>query len=83
MNILIGDIGNTLTKLCLINKKFLIIDEYNIETLKLIETKNLLKFFKTILNNNIEKKILFSSVVPKVYQKIDKFLKKKNTKYMK
>jgi type III pantothenate kinase len=77
MNILIGDIGNTLTKLCLINKKFLIIDEYNIETLKLIETKNLLKFFKTILNNNIEKKILFSSVVPKVYQKIDKFLKKK------
>ena len=77
MNILIGDIGNTLTKLCLINKKFIIIDEYNIETLKLIETKNLLKFFKTILNNNIEKKILFSSVVPKVYQKIDKFLKKK------
>ena len=29
MKILIGDIGNTLTKLCLISEKFKIIKEYN------------------------------------------------------
>ena len=36
MNILIGDIGNTLTKLCLVNDMFKIIKEYNIETQKII-----------------------------------------------
>jgi len=75
MKILIGDIGNTLTKLCLINKSSTIIKEYNIETVKIIKQKNLIKFFKPILNKNIEKKILFSSVVPKAYKKIIKFLK--------
>ena len=75
MKILIGDIGNTLTKLCLINEKSVIIKEFNIETKKIINEKNLIKFFKPVLNINIKKKILFSSVVPKVYQKINKFLK--------
>jgi len=75
MKILIGDIGNTLTKLCLINEKSKIIKAYNIETKKLNKEKNLIKFLNTILNKKIKKKILFSSVVPKVYQKINKFLK--------
>jgi len=77
MKILIGDIGNTLTKLCLVNSKTTIIKEYNIETVKIIEEKNLIKFFKPILRRDIKKKILFSSVVPKAYQKINKFLKTK------
>ena len=75
MKILIGDIGNTLTKLCLFDESSVIIKEYNIETDKIIKKKNLIKFFKPILSRNIEKKILFSSVVPKAYQKISEFLK--------
>ena len=75
MKILIGDIGNTLTKLCLFNERSIIIKEYNIKTVKIIKEKNLNKFFKFILDKNVKKKILFSSVVPKAYKKINKFLK--------
>ena len=75
MKILIGDIGNTLTKICLVNERSIIINEYNIETTKIIKEKNLIKFFKFILKKNIRKTVLFSSVVPKAYQKINKFLK--------
>jgi len=74
MKILIGDIGNTLTKLCLVNEKSIIIKEYNIETKNLIKEKNLIKFLNPILKKKIKKKILFSSVVPTIYQKINKFL---------
>ena len=74
MKILIGDIGNTLTKLCLVNEKSIIIKEYNIETKNLINEKNLIKFLNPILKKKIKKKILFSSVVPTIYQKINKFL---------
>jgi len=80
MNVLIGDIGNTLTKLCLVNKRSVIIKEYNIETAKLIKEKNLIKFLNPILNKTNEKTFLFSSVVPNVYQKIDKLLKIKKYK---
>ena len=75
MQILIGYIGNTLTKLCLVNETSVITKEYNFETTKIIKEKNLAKIFETILNKNIKKKILFSSVVPKAYQKLNKFLK--------
>ena len=75
MKILIGDIGNTLTKLCLVDEMSRSIKEYNVETAKIIEEKNLIKFLNPILRKKIKKKILFSSVVPKVYQKINKFLK--------
>ncbi len=72
-----GDIGNTQTKLSLVNKKFKIIKSFNIETKKLENKKNLTSFFNSILNSKIEKKILFSSVVPKIYKNINLFLKKK------
>ena len=45
MKILIGDIGNTLTKLCLVNEMSKIIKEYNIETAKITKEKILIKFF--------------------------------------
>jgi len=77
MNILIGDIGNTLTKLCLVSTRSIIIKEYNIETAKIIKEKNLIKFLNPFLNKSIKKKILFSSVVPKAYQKINKFFRKR------
>ena len=78
MKILIGDIGNTLTKLCLVDEASGLIKEYNIETAKIIKEKNLIKFLNSILSKKVKRKILFSSVVPKIYQKISKFLKKKN-----
>ena len=77
MKILIGDIGNTLTKLCLVDERSAFIKEHNIETAKIIKEKNLNKFLNSILSKKVKKKILFSSVVPKVYQKINKLLKKK------
>jgi|TARA_B110000971_G_scaffold167119_1_gene171269 type III pantothenate kinase len=77
MKILIGDIGNTSTKLCLVDEKSIFIKEYNIETVKIIKGKNLIKFLNPILSGKVKKKILFSSVVPKVYQKINKYLKTK------
>ena len=59
MKILVGDIGNTLTKLCLINENSKIIKVYNIETTKLIIKKNLIKFLKPIFNRGIKKKYYF------------------------
>lgn len=75
MKILIGDIGNTITKLCLVDEKSKIINVYNIETNKIIKEKKLMKLLKPVLREDIKKKILFSSVVPKAYRKINQFLK--------
>ena len=74
---LIGDIGNTLTKICLVNDKFKISKSFNVETNKLINKNYLSKFLSRILKEKIEKKILFSSVVPKIYKNINRFLMKK------
>jgi type III pantothenate kinase len=78
MNYLVGDIGNTLTKICLISKNFKIIKEYSIETKKLLVETNLKKFFIPLLKKKLKKRILFSSVVPNIYKKINKFLFSKN-----
>ena len=78
MNYLLGDIGNTSTKICIINKKFRILKELSIETKELLIDINIDKFFKQVLKKKIEKKILFSSVVPNIYNKINKFLISKN-----
>ena len=75
MKILIGDIGNTITKLCIVDEKSKIINVYNIETNKIIKEKKLMKLLKPVLREDIKKKILFSSVVPKAYKKIHQFLK--------
>ena len=78
MNYLVGDIGNTLTKICLVNKKSKIVKEYSIETKKLLNNNSLKNFFSSVLKKKTKKKILFSSVVPKIYNKINKFLIKNN-----
>ena len=44
---LIGDIGNTLTKICLTSDKFKIIKSYNIETNKLT-SKNIYQNFSKL-----------------------------------
>ena len=77
MPYLIGDIGNSKTKLCILDKKFKIIKRLNVDTLKI---KNQYYFKKIIFsfvkNKIIDNKALFSSVVPSVFFAIKKYFKK-------
>ena len=60
MKYLIGDIGNTEIKLCILDKKFKIINRLNLDTLKIINQRYLKKkIFYLIQNNIINKKALF------------------------
>ena len=78
MNLLIGDIGNTITKICLIKKSNLKIKKViylkNIDVLNNYSLKQ--KFKQIIKNKPVSKIALFSSVVPKYQLKIKKFLKR-------
>ena len=79
MYYIIGDIGNTSTRICLLKKT-------KIFKSIIFDTKNIfLKgFFKRILNRflkkNLKKEILFSSVVPLAFKEIKKVLKGTNYK---
>jgi len=77
MTYLIGDIGNTETKLCILNKKFKIIKRLNIGTSK-IKNKNyfIKKIFSFIQSKTFNEKAFFSSVVPSIFFVIKKNLKK-------
>ena len=74
---LIGDIGNSEIKVCLVNSKNTIIKKINFSS-NTITFKTIKKNFKklNIDFNNIEK-ILFCSVVPKSLNLIKKYLKTK------
>ena len=67
MKYLVGDIGNTLTKISLLDSKFKIKKSYNIETKKLYLKKNQSLFLKKFVKKSINKNFLFSSVVPDVF----------------
>ena len=73
----IGDIGNTETKICLFNNKKKLLKKRIFNSSNMINT-NLNKSFKFIspYNKNI-KKIIFSSVVPEVFENIKTCIKKK------
>jgi len=78
MHALIGDIGNTITKICLLEintfkvKKIIYFNSNNISSKNLLN--NRLK--KIIKKKSINKVALFSSVVPKYQFILKKFLKK-------
>ena len=74
---ILGDIGNTETKLCIVSKKNKILKKI-IFLSKSINNKQLNSLFKKnkIKFNKIEK-ILFCSVVPKTFNVVRKFLSKK------
>jgi len=78
MNVLIGDIGNTTTKICLIEKKsFRIKKIIFFNSNNIISKKNLNKNLKKIINRKTINKIaLFSSVVPKYQLVLKKILMK-------
>jgi type III pantothenate kinase len=73
---LIGDIGNTTTKICLIeNKNFKIRKIIYFDSNKIKSKITLKKLIKKIIKKNkINKFSLFSSVVPKYFSLIKKFL---------
>jgi type III pantothenate kinase len=71
--IIVGDIGNTETKICLVNSKNKIIKKININTKKI--NSSILKKAISSLNikNKLIKKCLICSVVPKSYNEIKSF----------
>ncbi len=73
---LIGDIGNSEIKICLVNKKNKIIKRIKFSSSNLT-LKNLNKVFKKSNFFLKIEKILFCSVVPKSFKLIKKFLKTK------
>lgn len=75
--ILVGDIGNTETKICLVNSKKKIIKRITFETKSLNQALLIRSFNKINLTNKSIKKILFCSVVPKTYKLIKNFLNRK------
>jgi type III pantothenate kinase len=74
--IIVGDIGNTETKICLVNSKNIIIKRVTLFTKKI--NYSLLK--KSLANLNLKDKVidkcLFCSVVPKSFYEIENFFKK-------
>ena len=75
MKYLIGDIGNTSTKICIMSRKFQILRSYNFETNKMYKNNLLKKIIRKKTNKNINSVFLFSSVVPKVFMSIKKNFK--------
>ena len=75
---LIGDIGNTNTKICLVEtKNFKVKKIINFHSEKINSSVFLKKKFKRIIKgNHINKFSLFSSVVPRYFLNLKKFFKK-------
>ncbi len=80
MNYIIGDIGNTSTKISFLNNNFKILNSI------IFDTKNIYKkgFLKKKIHKRFSKKtylkLLFSSVVPSAIKELKKSLKKTNYK---
>jgi type III pantothenate kinase len=77
MNILIGDVGNTTSKICLIEIKTLKVKKINYFNSNRILSKNFINKMmnKVIKKKSINKYALFSSVVPKYTSLLRKSLK--------
>ncbi len=80
MNYLVGDIGNTLIKLSILDSNFNIKKSYHLETHKVYQDRYKKIFLKKIIKHRLNQNILFSSVVPKAYFTIKKYLFKKKFK---
>ncbi len=77
MNYLVGDIGNTLIKISILNHNFKIKKTYNIETKKIYKKIFKNKFLDKFKKRHLYKKVLFSSVVPRAFKIVKKNLSKK------
>ena len=81
MYYIIGDIGNTSTRICLFNKSK--ISKSIVFNTKKIYLRGFMKsIIKKCFKKNLRKEILFSCVVPKALKNIKKILKKTNYKVL-
>ena len=81
MYYIIGDIGNTSTRICLL-KKSKIFKTVNFETKNIFKRNYVNRIFKRLFKKNLKKEILFSCVVPSAFKKIKKILKNSNYKVL-
>tara|TARA_B100000886_G_scaffold96479_1_gene63996 strand:- start:261 stop:1004 length:744 start_codon:yes stop_codon:yes gene_type:complete len=81
MYYIIGDIGNTSTKICLLEKSK-IVKSILISTKKIFLKGFIKKIFKRLNKKNLRKEVLFSCVVPLVLNKIKKDLNKTGFKVL-
>ena len=75
---ILGDIGNSETKIFLVSKNNKIIKKITLSTKDINYTKLNRLFINLVVDYKKVKKILFCSVVPKSFIIIKKFLSKKN-----
>ena len=75
MKFLIGDIGNTSTKICVLNNNFKILKSYNFETIKIFKGNLIKTIIRKKNNKDLNPVFLFSSVVPNVFLNIKNSLK--------
>ncbi len=75
MKYIVGDIGNTSTRICLLNNKFLIDKSIIFDTKKIFKKRYFKNILKKFLKKDLNKKFLFSSVVPSALKEIKKKLK--------
>ena len=75
MNFIVGDIGNTSTRICLINKRSKILRSIIFNTRNIFLKGYINKILKKFFQKNVKKNILFSCVVPLAIKKIKSRLK--------
>ena len=81
MNYIIGDIGNTSTRICLLNKSK-ILKSVIIDTNKIFLKGYIKKIINKLSKRNLKKELLFSCVVPLALKEVKKILKKTNFKVL-
>jgi len=74
--IIVGDIGNTETKICLVNSKNIIIKRVTLITKKINHSLLKKSLSSLSLKNKVIDKCLFCSVVPKSFNEIKRFFNK-------
>ena len=79
MYYIVGDIGNTSTRICLFDKSK-ILKSIIIETKKIFFKGYIKKIVKKLSKKNVKREILFSCVVPLALKEIKKIFKKSNFK---
>ena len=81
MQYIVGDIGNTSTRICLL-KKSKIVSSIFFNTKSIFMKGYFQKILKKLLKKNLKKEILFSCVVPLALKEIKKIVKKSNYKVL-
>ena len=82
MHFIIGDIGNTSTRICILNDRSKILKSVIFDTKKIYLKGYIKNIFKKFNIKNIRREVLFSCVVPVALKKIKNVLKKTNYKIL-